>query len=233
MGFRRMSVMVLAMLGAIALSVVPASAAPSRYYVLIGGTCDPDAHAYDGIDLHGGDALRVHYPAQGSPACWGNYDASVQQGYEKATSVLRQAYADHPAGEFVVVGYSQGAEVANMVLNDVADGELDVPASQVKGSLYGDPMQPRTGIGAVVPKGLSAFGFTSPGPGRSDFDGVDVERYCIRTDGVCDFVSPLNSVGYLVQHPCYPSKVMPHTLADEIDPGDHWWPVVAPCQATS
>jgi hypothetical protein len=206
--------------------------AGQRYYVLIGGTCDPDGNAYNGLDLRGGVPLKVQYPAAGNPTCSPaeiSYDASVREGHQKARGVLEQAYAQDPGGTFHVVGFSQGAHVANLVLEDAADGKLSVPRSQVSGSLYGDPMHPQTGIGAVVPEGASAFGFTSPGPGRSDFGGIPVERYCIETDGVCHFNTVEGPGGYVVQHPCYPAKVMPHTIADEVKHGNHWWPRVGPC----
>ncbi|WP_028849229.1 PE-PPE domain-containing protein [Thermocrispum municipale] len=210
----------------------PANQQGARYFVLIGGTCDPNADAYNDIDLRGGVPLRVHYPAAGNPACSQlgiSYDASVAEGHRAARAVLEQAYANDPGGEFVVVGFSQGAHVANLVLEDVADGRIGVPKSQVSGSLYGDPMHPGTGIGAIVPKGMSAFGFTSPGPGRTDFGGIPVERYCIETDGVCHFNTIEAPGGYVIQHPCYPSKVMPETLADHVVHGNHWWPRVGPC----
>lgn len=203
-----------------------------RYFILIGGTCDPDANAYNGIDLRGGTPIKVHYPASGNPTCSPaetSYDSSVAEGHRKAREALQRAYDADNGGEFTVVGYSQGAHVANLVLNDVADGKLGVPKSQVNGSLYGDPMHPETGIGALVPPGASAFGFTSPGPGRKDFGGMPVERYCIETDGVCHFNTVEGPGGYFVQHPCYPAKVMPETLADGVKHGDHWWPRVGPC----
>lgn len=203
-----------------------------RYFILIGGTCDPDANAYNGIDLRGGTPIKVNYPASGNPTCSPAetpYDASVAEGHRKARETLQRAYDADNGGHFTVVGYSQGAHVANLVLNDVADGKLGVPKSQVDGSLYGDPMHPQTGIGAVVPQGASAFGFTSPGPGRTDFGGMAVERYCIETDGVCHFNTVEGPGGYFVQHPCYPAKVMPETLADEVKHGDHWWSRVGPC----
>lgn len=217
---------------AIGWSALAQADAGGRYFVLIGGTCDPDANAYNGVDLRGGVPLKVKYPAAGNPTCspaGTSYDASVAEGHRNARGVLERAYANDPGGQFVVVGYSQGAHVAELVLEDVADGKIGVPKSQVGGSLYGDPMHPVTGIGAVVPKGLSAFGFTSPGPGRTSFGGMAVERYCIETDGVCHFNTIEGPGGYFVQHPCYPAKVFPHTLADEVKHGDHWWPRVGPC----
>lgn len=219
-------------LTALLLTAPASQAAGGRYFVLIGGTCDPDGNAYNGIDLRGGVPLKVHYPAAGNPSCSPvatSYDTSVREGHRNARAVLERAYADDPGGQFVVVGYSQGAHVANLLLEDVADGRIGVPKGQVGGSLYGDPMHPVTGIGAIVPKGTGAFGFTSPGPGRTDFGGMPVERYCIETDGVCHFNTIEAPGGYFVQHPCYPAKVMPETLANEVLPGDHWWGRVGPC----
>lgn len=192
----------------------------AHYYIEIGGTWDPTAdNTYNlaNTRLDGGIAVKVDYPASpgpGIPFVQTSYDESVHQGWLNASRALQGTYNNDPGARFTIVGYSQGAHVANLVLNDVADGRIDIPRSQVDGKLYADPMQPGTGIGAIVPRGLSAFGFTSPGPGRVDFAGIPVQRYCINTDGVCDLASGLQAPGgYIAQHPCYPRFELPDTLA--------------------
>ncbi|HJQ48747.1 MAG TPA: PE-PPE domain-containing protein [Amycolatopsis sp.] len=208
-------------LGAPAIAQAATAAQQEHYYIEIGGTWDPDAHNYDLANQSlNGIGVPVHYAASPGPGIPGrqlSYDESVHEGWLHASAVLRQTHRDHPGAHLTVVGYSQGAHVANLVLNDVADGVIDIPKSQVDGKLYADPMQPETSIGAIVPKGMSAFGFTSPGPGRADFGGFPVQRYCINTDGVCDFASgPQAPGGYIAQHPCYPRYEIPATLAQPV-----------------
>lgn len=217
--------------GAIGWSSLAQAEAGQRHFILVGGTCDGAANYYNGIDLRGGVPHKVQYSAAGNPfQCpqLKTFDDSVAEGHRNARAELEKAYLGDPGGQFVVVGYSQGAQVANLVLNDVADGKTAVPKSQVSGSLYGDPMHPGTGIWTVIPKGTSIGGYTSPGPGRTNFGGVAVERYCIETDGICHANTIEAPGGYFVQHPCYGAKIMPETLPDGIQHGDHMRPRLGP-----
>lgn len=188
--------------------------AQQRYFILIGGTCDGDASAYQDAWLAGGIKRVVHYPAgaAGLPDCDQTpMDQSVARGHEEARRVVQASYNEDPSAEFVVVGYSQGAIVANKVLNDIADGDLAVDKSRFRAKLYADPMQPvgppGRGISAVIPEGVGApspfGGYVSFGPGRTDFGGIPFIRYCIDTDGVCHFDTPEAAGGYVAQHTCY------------------------------
>lgn len=192
-----------------------AQAQPTRYYILIGGTCDGTGAKYDDAWLRGGIKRIVHYPAGalGLPGECGRtpMDQSVAQGYEEAKVVVRNAYRENPGALFTIVGYSQGAIVANMVLNDIADENLRVDKSRFTAKLFADPMQPvgppGRGASAVVPPGAGApspfGGYVSYGPGRMEFNGIPFIRYCIETDGVCDFDDPEAGIGYFAQHQCY------------------------------
>ncbi|GAA5148433.1 hypothetical protein GCM10023321_10710 [Pseudonocardia eucalypti] len=196
-----------------------------HYYILIGGTGDPDSSNFPSV--HDGKAVPVEYPAC-APACGAtSYDQSVAAGHAHARKAIERIYADDRVARFTVAGYSQGAHVANLVLNDVADGVIDIPAERFDAKLYADPMQPGTGVGANVPKGVGVpppLAMTSPGPGRSDFGGIPFTRYCIETDGVCHFNTLEAAGGYVLQHSCYPRDVMPATLDDgEFEDGTHWW----------
>ncbi|TQL66691.1 PE-PPE domain-containing protein [Nocardioides albertanoniae] len=195
-------------------SAPPASAANgTTYYVLIGGTCDGPANVYRDEWLRGGIPLRVDYPAGGQGTSCPDQtpmNESVQIGRRNAIDLIRANYS--PDSTFVVVGYSQGAIVANLVLNDLADGQVPgVDKSRFQAKLYADPMQPAgpagAGIGAVVPagSGVPFTGWVSPGAGRSDFGGIPYIRYCIETDGICNFDAPLGAGlgGYFAQHWCY------------------------------
>lgn len=207
-------------------------AAGQQYFVLIAGSCDTTGAVFDhpDIDYRGGVKLKVDYPATAPGACGTlPYVDSVEAGHRNAVAVIEDAYRADPEGEFVVVGFSQGAQVANLLLEDIADGETVVPAHQVDAKLYGDPMQPGTGIGALIPEGVAVpfGGYVSPGQGRTDFGDIDFLRYCIETDGVCDNRSPLESIGgYFAQHPCYAANVM-WTISDGVySNASHFWPRV-------
>ncbi|WP_405717284.1 hypothetical protein OG607_00535 [Streptomyces sp. NBC_01537] len=92
--------------------------------------------------------------------------------------------------------------------------------------LYADPMQPGTGIGAVVPEGWSALGFTSPGAGLTQFPGVPVERFCIHNGLACDTTSLASVYGFLTGthglywHDC---DVMAQTIAHDGGDGIFWY----------
>ncbi|MDN5852030.1 MAG: PE-PPE domain-containing protein [Actinomycetia bacterium] len=198
--------------GAVALSAGPAAADGPHYYVTVGGTCDGPGHVYDGIDLRGGVRLNVGYPAgaAGLPNCNQTpMDRSVEIGEANAKQVILDNW--DPSATYTLVGYSQGAIVVNKVLEDIADGNVAVDKENFNAKLYADPMAPvgppGIGIGAVIPKGWglpSPFGgYVSPGKGRTDFNGIEYVRYCIETDGVCDFNDIQGPGGYLAQHTCY------------------------------
>lgn len=208
------------------------AAAGQQYYVLIAGSCDTTGAVFDhpGIDYRGGVKLKVAYPATAPGACGTlPYVDSVEAGHRNAVAVIEEAHRADPDGQFVVVGFSQGAQVANLLLEDIADGLTSVPPSQVDAKLYGDPMQPGTGIGALIPEGFAVpfGGYVSPGQGRTDLGEIDFLRYCIETDGVCDNRSPLESIGgYFAQHPCYAANVF-WTISDGVySNASHFWPRV-------
>lgn len=205
-----------AAVGAVAGSVGLGTAAPAHaaatYYLVIGGTCDGTSQGLS-RELPVGNKILVNYPANapGDFACTQaltpSYTDSVNIGHTNAKSTLEAAYRRDPGGHYVVVGYSQGAQVANLLLNDIADGR-SIPAGQVSAKLYGDPMTPGTGIGAVIPKGWGVpfGGYISPGAGRTNFGPISFVRYCITDDGVCDDRNPFTAVGgYFAQHFCYGS----------------------------
>ncbi len=219
--------------GLLGATVSMASAAPAHYYILIGGTCDGAATVYNDGWLRGGIKRVVHYPAgaAGLPNCDQTpMDQSVARGHEEARRVVRDAFFEDPGAEFTVVGYSQGAIVANQVLNDIADGNLGVNKSRFSAKIFADPMQPvgppGRGISAVTPAGAAVpppfGGYVSFGPGRLDFGRIPFIRYCIETDGVCHFDTPEAPGGYYAQHLCYQwarndgRSIMGDTIADGV-----------------
>lgn len=208
--------------------------------------CATTTTSYDNANnaLQLGDhAIKVCYPATAGPfigpngplvdltnlqfhpdsATAPNYDSSVQQGYQEGLRVAEGTHRDHPEATITITGYSQGAQAADEVLRTIANGGTSIPLSQVDGMLYADPMQPGTGFTAQVPKGWGVPGFTSPGAGPAEFNGIPVTRYCIHGDPVCD-ASLLNAPGYFSLHPKYPEagNVIAQTLADHGGDGIQW-----------
>jgi len=173
------------------------------------------------IGTHGPliDGLQPHPDALTAP----NYDSSVQQGYQEALKVAQDTHNAHPDARITITGYSQGAQAADELLQTIAGGGTGIPLSQVDGKLYADPMQPGTGFTAQIPKGWGVPGFTSPGAGPAEFNGIPVTRYCIHGDPVCD-ASLLNAPGYFTLHGNYPQSgnAIAQTLADPAQDGILW-----------
>ena len=236
---------------ALTAAVVPATAHaadPEHYYIEIGGTgATPPAphctYSYDAANAAlglGSHAIPVCYPATAGPVLGTDgpvidlttlqlhpdsigapdYDTSVQQGYQNALKAAEDTYHAHPDARLTITGYSQGAQVADEVLQTIAHG-TDIPSSQVDGMLYADPMQPGSGVGTLLPRGVGALGFTSPGAGPVNFGSIPVQRFCLTGDPVCNF-SALNAPGYFSQHPRYPADVIPQTLAQDGGNGTVW-----------
>ncbi|NBE56466.1 cutinase family protein [Streptomyces boluensis] len=223
-----------------------------RYYIQVGGTgATPPApqctYSYDAANqAHqlGDRAITVCYPASFGPFIGPTgslidaatravhpeaitappYDASVQTGIKETLRVAEETHRAHPDARLTIVGYSQGAQVADEVLQTISRGETGIDKAQVDGKLYADPMQPGTGLGAMVPKGVGVPGFaTSPGTGPTDFNGIPVTRYCINGDPVCDASIP-NVPGYFELHPNYPEagNVIERTLTEDNGNGVQW-----------
>ncbi|MBV6702921.1 PE-PPE domain-containing protein [Kitasatospora aureofaciens] len=230
-------------------AVVPTAAhadTAHHYYIEIGGTGSSlDAprctSTFDAANQHlnGGIAIPVCYLASGGPFVGSHnempaplftpsFGDSVNQGYWNAKAALEKAYQDDPTAHFTIAGYSQGAWVGDLLLQSIANNGTAVPREQVDGMLYADPMQPGTGFWHLVPQGtLIPFVAYSPGTGPENFPGgVPVQRFCIKTDGVCDATSLDSFSGFLNQHPRYfqPGSVIDSTLANTGGNGTTWYP---------
>ncbi|MEU1312287.1 PE-PPE domain-containing protein [Streptomyces cinnamoneus] len=233
---------VTAMVAVTAIAPTVAHADPvHHYYLEVGGTGSaapaPDCtstYAIANKHLNGGIPVPVCYPASAGPWLNGrnvpdltapSFDASVQEGYRNLLATAQETHRRDPAARLTIVGYSQGAHVADVVLQKIAQGDTGIPRSQVNGMLYSDPLQPGTGIWSLVPKGWSALGFTSPGAGPAKFNGIPVQRFCIRTDGVCDATSLRSVTGFLQQHPKYwqEGNVMAQTIGHDGGDGVVWY----------
>ncbi|MFI2222989.1 cutinase family protein [Streptomyces fradiae] len=220
-----------------------AEEAPHRYYIQIGGTGSAaDApgctttYGYVNRYLKGGTPVPVCYPASAGPWLNGrnapdlsapSYDSSVAQGYANLLAAVRETHREDPTARLTIVGYSQGAQAADAVLETIVSGTAGVPRELVNGMLYADPKQPGTGMWAKVPRGLGAFGLTSTGPGPERFPGVPVARFCIRGDLACDATTPVAAVDFLLTdtHRRYfqDGNVMSRTITEEGLDGIYWY----------
>ncbi|MET7684673.1 PE-PPE domain-containing protein [Streptomyces sp. NPDC005423] len=231
----------------VAAAVAPATAhaeSPQHYYIELGGTGTampaPDCtgtYYYANQHLEDGAfAVPVCYPA--SAGLWFNgqnqpdltapsYDSSVAQGYQNLLAAVVTTHREHPAARLTIVGYSQGAQAADAVLETIANGSTDIPRELVDGKLYADPKQPGTGMWAKVPKGWGAIGFTSTGPGPAAFQSIPVARFCIRTDLACDATTPVAVYDFFLTdtHRRYGNDgdVMTRTIAQEGLDGIFWY----------
>ncbi|WP_372406033.1 PE-PPE domain-containing protein [Streptomyces luteireticuli] len=226
---------------AVAPTVAHADPVQHHYYLEVGGTGAaepaPDCtHSYTFANKHldGGIPIPVCYPASIGPLLNGrnvpdltapSLDASVREGYRRLLATAEDTHRRDPGARLTIVGYSQGAQVADQVLRTISDGGTGIPRSQVNGMLYADPMQPGTGIWSLLPKGWSALGITSPGAGPEKFEGVPVQRFCIRTDGVCDATSLRSVAGFLTEHPTYgrDGGIMTRTIGHDGGEGVVWY----------
>ncbi|HEY9411745.1 MAG TPA: PE-PPE domain-containing protein [Jiangellaceae bacterium] len=156
------------------------------------------------------------------------YDESVQDGWRNGNGdpmpsgvaetlrVATETHRNDPSARITIVGYSQGADVADRVLEKIANNETEIPRELVNGKLYADPRQPETGLWRFLPVGthVPVIRLTSPGLGPVDFPGMEVERHCIQTDGICDATTLEGIGGYFVQHPRYqePGGIIDRTI---------------------
>lgn len=221
-----------------------AVAAPgdAHYYIEAGGTGSAaDAptctitYGYANESLPGGSAQPVCYAASAGPFVGSHnempapnapaMDASVAEGYRNMLAQVETTHRNDPGARITIVGYSQGAWVADLVLQQISSGATGVPREQVDGMLYSDPMQPGTGIWAKVPKGVSLFGITSPGPGPEHFDGIPVQRFCLHRDGICDATRVESFPGFFTEHPKYPQDngIIEQTIAQDGTDGITWY----------
>ncbi|MGW7518700.1 cutinase family protein [Streptomyces sp. NPDC054796] len=238
---------------AVAFPSAAQAADAGHYYIQIGGTgptqdkdgCPTTTTTYDTANNAlglGSSAVKVCYPATAGPIIGPTgalvepsgqvhpealtaptYDASVRVGVERGLQAAKDTHEAHPDARITITGYSQGAQAADEVLQQIAGGDTGIPLSQVDGVLYADPMQPETGLGAHLPRGLGIPGVaTSPGAGPAEFNGIPVKRYCIVGDPVCDLRSPANAPNYFTLHPKYPESVIPKNLTRTGESGVQW-----------
>ena len=129
----------------------------------------------------------------------GLFDLTINQSEEAGLADLEKAMAAHPSDHLVIYGYSQGATIANLEKQRLAE---QYPAGttppDIDFVLGGDLNLPNGGLEARFP-GLHIpilnWSFNGPEPTDTAFDTVVVTR---QYDGVADFpLYPLNLIADL------------------------------------
>jgi PE-PPE domain len=161
----------------------------------------------------------------------GFFDVTFDQSIQGGVTALETAMADNGNNHLVINGYSQGAMVANIEKQKLADQyPVGTTAPDISFVLIGDPNVPNGGIAARFP-GLYVpildVTLNGPAPTDTQFHTVDIIR---QYDGAADFpLYPLNLVstanallGGLYLHPydLDPSLADPATPAIHTKTGD-------------
>lgn len=114
------------------------------------------------------------------------YDDSKATGVKAADSAISQLAGSCPGTRFAVIGYSQGADVAGTVAQQIGEGDGPIPASRfVASGLVADPGQGTKGavdLGAVQP---GTQGIAGPRPGGYQAVSGRVATVCVRGDMYC------------------------------------------------
>lgn len=146
---------------------------------------------------------HIAYPGGMIPGVRGweaSYNESVRIGAQNLRTEIRDT--DIMCGrttEYVLLGYSQGAEVVNIVASEIDSDRVYDDGTDLQDRttvrLFADP---RTGAGTIHP-GDVIDGITLAPP--VNYANIPVERMCIPTDLVCDPNGSL--LGYILFHGKY------------------------------
>jgi len=129
----------------------------------------------------------------------GLFDLTADQSVQAGVTDLEAAMAAHGNDHLVIYGISQGAGVANVEKQRLAEQyPVGTPAPDIDFVLQGDPNLPNGGLAARFP-GLYVpildLSFNGPAPTDTQFDTVEINR---QYDGAADFpLYPLNVVADL------------------------------------
>ena len=126
----------------------------------------------------------------------GLFDLTIDQSVRHGVTDLETAMAKHPNEALVIYGYSQGAVVAIMEKQKLAEQYPEgTDAPDIDFVLIGDPNVPNGGLAGPVPRPLHPdprLDFNGPAPTDTQFDTVESSP---QYDGFADFpLYPLNLV---------------------------------------
>jgi hypothetical protein len=129
----------------------------------------------------------------------GLFDLTFNQSVQGGVAALEQAMAAHPADHLVIYGYSQGAIVANVEKQKLAEQyPAGTTAPDIDFVLSGDPNLPNGGLAARFPGvyiPILDLTLNGAAPTNTQFDTVEINR---QYDGFADFpLYPLNVVADL------------------------------------
>ena len=167
----------------------PGSCSPSEI-VAVPGTWETNKNANpdvpvgmlkpitDKVEEKLGDTVTSVYPAyeatafdQGVP-----YADSKADGVKSVTDTLRQRAARCPATVFSIIGYSQGADIAGDIAENIAQGRGPITASKLRATvLIADPGRGTKGETVVGP---NPPGHGIVGPRSEGFGDLDVVTIC-------------------------------------------------------
>ncbi len=178
--------------------------------VLVPGTGETSEYADPGVpagllgqvgaaleDAYGA-SIAVVYPPYPAAAFNGMlYSQSVDQGIADVTAVMRRC----PDAQYVLAGYSQGAQIANDVAVGIGHGDGPVAATQIKAvGLLANPRRGTAGAKVIGPE-LSGQGIAGPNPrGFGALSGrvFDIchpdDKYCNISAAKNGFLSSLGRV---------------------------------------
>lgn len=181
---------ILTMLWAVVIGTAPASAVPGQpsgcpglmVYAIQGtGQSSPDANPTDDVGFlsrvlrpvmteASGEVDRAYVPYDagfGGAVAGGkqDYQTSVNGAVSKAESWIKEKAAACPKTKFGLVGYSQGAHGARIILNDIVGGKTAISADKLAlVANFGDPGRPE---GAALFPGRPGQSSPSPVPGTA------------------------------------------------------------------
>lgn len=112
-----------------------------------------------------------------------SYERSQREGYHGGLSFLKQAARKCPDSDFALAGYSEGADIAGQIAEDVFDGRGPIQAKRLKAvSLLSDPHNGGTKIiGGASQSATGILGRRKYGSGADK-----VLNICDSEDWICN-----------------------------------------------
>lgn len=179
----------------------PASCPASQTFV-VGGMNDPQGWAY----ANSGPHTVVPYSASIWPVGPISHDESVAEGTRNLEAAVRAVHTECPDTPITISGYSEGAEVAGDVRDNLA-ADPTINHTRFNAVLYSDPRR-EGGVSTVLAGVFPGLTLRGPRPTESP---IATRQVCIRGDLICDARNPLvnpigfvdSAVGYFVKHQTY------------------------------
>ncbi len=166
--------------------------------------------AEDVAEELGGDVDVQAVRHRSRPAGMAEYIQDVAEGRQLLRSAVRTAAADCPDAQIIVIGFSQGSQIARAELAARPALADEVAALVLVGSPVRDPASPVHRVDLVGPEPTSG-GSLGPGPDLGDLASLTVEA-CIIGDVVCAHDG--TSLDYTVHKHAYEARQVQQSIAD-------------------